>query len=143
MDYRFVNVIAHEYIHTQQAPALANNESLTVLERALVEGVAEFVGERIAGGVANVAVFVSAAGREQEIETRFAADIDKTVLTDWFDNTTAEVVGQLGYWVGYLIAKSYFQHAPDKRSAIREMIQMTDAHAFLTRSGWHPGIVLH
>lgn len=143
MDDRFVNVIAHEYIHTQQAPALADNENLTVLERSLVEGVAEFVGERITGSVSNVAVFASAAGREREIESRFAADLDKTELTDWFDNTTAHDVGQLGYWVGYRIARSYYQRAPDKRAAIREMIQLTDAHAFLNRSGWRPGIVLN
>jgi hypothetical protein len=142
VDDRFVNVIAHEYIHTQQAPALANTENLTVLERSLVEGVAEFLGERIAGGVSNVAVFASAAGREREIESRFAADIDKTELGDWFDNTTAQDVGQLGYWVGYRIARAYYQQARDKRAAIREMIQLTDAHAFLARSGWRPGIVL-
>jgi Predicted Zn-dependent protease (DUF2268) len=143
MDDRFVNVTAHEYIHVQQAPALANNERLTVLERALVEGVAEFVGEKISGGVSNVAVHASVVGREHEIETSFAADIDKTVLSDWFDNTTTESVGQLGYWVGYRIAKSYYLPALDKRAAIRDMIQLTNARAFLAKSGWRPGIGLN
>jgi hypothetical protein len=143
VDDRFVHVIAHEYIHAQQAPSLANDEHPTVLERSLIEGVADFVGEMISGGVANVAVFASAEGREMEIETRFAADIDNTDLSDWVDNTTPENVGQLGYWVGYRITRSYYQHAPDKRAAIREMIQMTDSHAFLARSGWYPGIVLN
>jgi hypothetical protein len=142
---RFVKVIAHEYVHAQQAPALANNEPqivLTVLERSLIEGIADFVGAMISGGVANVAVHASAEGRELEIETRFAADVDKTDLSDWLDNTTSESVGQLGYWVGYRIAHAYYQHTPDKRAAIREMIQMTDARAFLARSGWYPGIRL-
>ena len=143
LDDRFVRVIAHEYIHAQQAPALAASENLTVLERALVEGVAEFMAELIAGSASNVAVFASAAGRESEIETRFVADMDKADLSAWFDNTAAEDAGQLGYWVGYRIAKSYYQHAPDKRAAIREIIQLTDAHAFLARSGWRPGIVLN
>jgi hypothetical protein len=142
VDDRFVRVIAHEYIHAQQAPALANNENLTVLERSLVEGIAEFMAEVIAGRASSVAVFAAAAGREGEIETRFAADLEKTDLSAWFDNTTAEDAGQLGYWVGYRIAKSYYQHAPDKRAAIREMIQVTDVHAFLARSGWKPGIQL-
>jgi hypothetical protein len=142
---RIVQVIAHEYIHAQQAPALANNEPqtvLTVLERSLIEGVADFVGALLSGGVANVAVHALAKGRELEIETRFAADVDKTDLSDWLDNTTSESVGQLGYWVGYRIARAYYQHAADKRSAIREMIQMTDARSFLARSGWYPGIRL-
>jgi uncharacterized protein YjaZ len=140
IDDRFVNVIAHEYIHVQQAPERANP---TVLQRALEEGVAEFVGELISGGIANVAVHALAEGRETEIETSFAADLDKTDLSAWFDNTTAENVGQLGYWVGYRIAKSYYRNASDKRAAIREMIQLTDAHAFLARSGWRPGVVLN
>lgn len=136
IDDRFVNVIAHEYIHVQQPPERANP---TVLQRALEEGVAEFLGELISGGVSNVAVHASARGRELEIETKFAADLDKTELSDWFDNTTAEQVGQLGYWTGYRIAKSYYEAAPDKRAAVREMIELADAKAFLVKSGWRPG----
>lgn len=143
VDDRFVRVIAHEYIHAQQAPTLANNERPSVLERSLVEGVAEFVGELISGGVSLVALSASATGRETEIETRFAADVDKTDLSDWVDNTTAESVGQLGYWVGYRIAKAFHQHAPDKRAAIREMIRMTDPRELLAKSGWYPGIALN
>jgi hypothetical protein len=143
IDDRIVHVIAHEYIHVQQAPELADTEDLTVLERSLVEGIADFMGELISGGVANMAVFASAKGREAEIETRFAADADKKDLSAWVDNTTPEDVGQLGYWVGYRIAKAYYQNAPDKREAVREMIEMTDPRAFLAKSGWHPGIVLN
>lgn len=140
---RFVNVIAHEYIHSQQAPALAGTENLTVLQRSLLEGIAEFVGELISGGIAHTGVALAAGGREKEIETRFAAAIDSKDLSAWVDNTTANDVGQLGYWVGYRIAKSYYRTARDKRAAIREMIEMTDARAFLAASGWSPGIVLN
>lgn len=143
IDDRFVHVIAHEYIHAQQNPALANNEKPSVLERSLVEGVAEFVGELISGGIANVAVSASAGGRETEIEKQFAADTDKADLSAWVDNTTPESVGQLGYWVGYRIAKAYYRQAPDKRAAVREMIQMTNPRAFLVKSGWYPGVVLN
>ncbi len=139
VDDRFVHVIAHEYIHVQQAPERLNP---TVLERALEEGVAEFLGDLISGGLANLAVHRSAKGRELEIETAFAAALDQRDLSAWFDNTTAREVGQLGYWVGYRIANSYYQRAPNKRAAIREMIQLTDPHAFLASSGWRPGIAL-
>jgi len=139
IDNRFVNLIAHEYVHVQQPPERANP---TVLQRALEEGVAEFIGELIAGGVSNVAVHEAADGREAEIETRFAGDLDKTDLSAWFDNTTEEDVGQLGYWVGYRIVRAYYQNAPHKAAAIREMLHITNAHAFLQRSGWRPGMVL-
>jgi hypothetical protein len=142
VDDRFVHVIAHEYIHPQQAPALTDDDHPTVLERSLIEGVAEFMAELISGGVSNDAIRASAKGHEKEIETRFVADEDKTDLSQWVDNTTPKNVGELGYWVGYRIAKSFYQHAADKRAAIRAMIRMTDPHAFLAKSGWYPGIVL-
>jgi hypothetical protein len=142
VDNRFVYVIAHEYIHSQQNPNLASDEHPTVLERSLVEGAAEFMGEMISGDVAYGALRASTKGQEKEIEIRFAADMDKTNLSDWLDNTTLDKLGDLGYWVGYRIVKSYYQHATEKRRAIREIIQMNDPHAFLARSGWYPGIVL-
>ena len=48
--------------------------------------------------------------------------------------------GDLGYWVGYRIVESYYEKARDKRQALRDILEMTDAKAFLARSGWHPGI---
>jgi hypothetical protein len=136
---RFVYLIAHEYIHVHQAPEQPNP---TVLERALQEGIADFLGELISGGISNVAVHQIARGRELEIEERFAADLNRRDLSAWFDNTTTEDVGQLGYWVGYRIAKAYYSSAPDQQAAIRRMIRMTDAHDFLARSGWRPGLAL-
>jgi hypothetical protein len=136
---RFVYLIAHEYIHVQQAP---EQPSPTVLERALQEGIADFLGELISGGISNVAVHVAARGRELEIEEKFAADLDRRDLSAWFDNTTAADVGQLGYWVGYRIAQAYYSKASDRQAAIREMIQLTDAGDFFAKSGWRPGLVL-
>lgn len=142
VDDRFVHVIAHEYVHAQQDSKLSNDDHPTVLERSLVEGAAEFIGEMISGDVAYGAFRASTKGREEEIETKYAADVDKTDLSDWLDNTTPEKLGDLGYWVGYRIARSYYQHASNKRAAVREIIQMSDPHTFLARSGWYPGIVL-
>ena len=81
-------------------------------------------------------------GHEIEIETAFVPDEDKTDISRWLYNGTAEKPGDLRYWVGYRIAKSYYQHTPDKRGALREILQMTDPKAFLARSGWYPGISL-
>ncbi|MFC3660372.1 gliding motility protein GldB-related protein [Luteimonas notoginsengisoli] len=83
-----------------------------------------------------------AVGRELEIETRFAADIDKTDLSDWVYNATPDTPGDLGYWVGYRIAKAYYRNAPDKRQALRDIMDMEDPKAFLEKSGWYPGIEL-
>lgn len=141
---RIVYVLAHEYVHVQQvrAQAISEKERPTVLEISLIEGIAEFVGELTAGQVAYSRNAAAAAGHELEIETRFAADLDKTDLSDWAYNATPETPGDLGYWVGYRIAKAYYRNAPDKRQALREILEMDDAKAFLARSGWYPGIDL-
>ncbi|MFC5524142.1 DUF2268 domain-containing putative Zn-dependent protease [Rhodanobacter ginsengisoli] len=143
---RFVHVLAHEYAHVQQAikaPAFYDDPKPTVLKESLIEGAAEFTGELISGGVANTDLEARARGHEMAIETAFVADEDKTDLSSWLYNGTLTKPGDLGYWVGYRITKAYYQHARDKRQALRDILEMTDARAFLARSGWYPGIRLH
>ncbi|MBS0393678.1 MAG: lytic murein transglycosylase [Proteobacteria bacterium] len=142
VEARFVHVIAHEYVHAQQVRRLVDDEHPTVLEASLVEGIAEFVGERISGSIANAYLPALAHGREREIETAFVADEDRTDLSAWVYNSTPERPADLGYWVGYRIARSYYRHAADRRRAIADLIRMDDPRALLARSGWHPGIHL-
>lgn len=139
---RFVHVLAHEYGHVQQAPALLEDEHPTVLEASLEEGAAELTAELISGSVAYTGFTESTRGREKEIETAFAADQDATDLSRWLYNGTTKQPGDLGYWVGYRIVKAYYLHAADRRQALREILEMTDPKALLQASGWYPGIVL-
>jgi len=142
LEDRFVHVIAHEYVHVQQVPAFVETEQATVLESALMEGAAEFVGELISGEVAYLHLKHNTKGQELAIETKFQADMDKHDLSDWIYNSKPGNPGDLGYWVGYRIVKSYYQNASDKRQAMRDIIGLQDARAFLARSGWRPGIEL-
>ena len=139
---RFVRVITHEFAHVQQAVAFSELENATVLSASLEEGAAEFVTELTTGSVAYSYMPRLTAGRESEIETAFAADIDKTDLSAWLYNSKPDAPADLGYWVGYRIVKSYYHHADDKRQALRDIFAMTDPKAFLAKSGWKPGIAL-
>lgn len=146
LEDRFVHVIAHEYVHTQQVAARNELEPgdprATVLRRSLVEGAAEFVAELISGSVANVRHAGWTRGREMEIETAFARDMDKTDLSAWTDNYRAgsDEPYDLGYWVGYRIVKAYYQRADDKRAALARILEMEDPKALLRESGWKPGM---
>jgi len=142
VEERFVHVIAHEYAHVQQVQALVDDEHPTVLEGSLVEGAAEFTGEQISGEVAYSQFGASTKGHGKEIESAFASDEDKTDLSNWLNNGTVEKPGDLGYWVGYRIVKSYYQHAADMRRAFREILEMSDPKTILAKSGWYPGIQL-
>jgi uncharacterized protein YjaZ len=137
---RFVSVIAHEYIHVQQALALVDKEQPTVLEGSLMEGAAEFASELIVGKAAYDRFRAATSGRERDIETAFLADLDQTDLSRWLYNSTPQEPGDLGYWVGARIVKTYYRNATDKRQALREILEMTDPKAFLERSGWRPGV---
>ncbi|MGF1545099.1 MAG: DUF2268 domain-containing putative Zn-dependent protease [Parvularculaceae bacterium] len=142
---RFVHVIAHEFVHVQQSPALGakiEDGEPTVLDVSLQEGVAEFVGELISGDIAYGSLRGDVAGREAEIERAFLADKDKTDLSVWVYNSTPDAPGDLGYWVGYRIARAYHRNAEDKRQAIRELLETDDPDAILEASGWRPGVIL-
>ena len=140
---RFVHVIAHEYAHVQQARSLVDDEHPSVLEMSLIEGIADLAAELTSGktGYANLAEQVP--GHEKEIETAFLADQDKTDLSDWLYNSTADKQNDVGYWVGYRIAKAYYQRAADKKQAFKDLVEMTDPKAILAKSGWYPGMTLN
>ena len=142
---RFVRIIAHEYIHVQQSAALSDDEHATLLERSLIEGAAEFGAELLTGQPGEVTspqMRAATLGHEKEIESAFLTDEDSTDFPKWLDNSSYDKQGDLGYWVGYRIVKSYYQHGSDKRGALREIIEMTDPKTFLAKSGWSPGIKL-
>lgn len=126
---RFVHVIAHEYVHAQQPLAQIESDNETVLHAALVEGAAEFVAEQISGSVAYTHLHHWAAKREAAVERDFLAEKDgKANDSRWVYNQlgTPDWPGDLGYWVGYRIVKSYYNRAPDKAAALKAIIEMRD-----------------
>jgi hypothetical protein len=141
---RLVHLIAHEYAHVQQPVAQTDNADASVLLASEIEGGAEFIAELTSGSVSNTQFAVWTKGRERRIETAFVADEYSTDKSKWLYNGpgTPQRPGDLGYWVGYRIVKSYYRHAADKRAALRDIIQVQDAKAFLAKSGWFPGIML-
>lgn len=142
---RFVHVIAHEFIHVQQEQFYGENPDEKVLRASLIEGGAEFIGELISGSVSYAHLPLAAKGREREFETAFLADKDKAAIgSAWLYNYpgTADHPSDLGYWIGYRIAKAYYRKATDKRAALRGIIELRNAEELLANSGWEPGIAL-
>ena len=143
---RFVHTIAHEYGHIQQSAELQalapQDPGATVLRMSLMEGVGEFVAELISGGVGEYQHKAWTKGKEAEIEAAFVRDQDKTDLSAWLYNGPGDAAhpGDLGYWAGYRIVKTYYARAPDKHAALKEIFEMPDAKAFLAKSGWSPAV---
>ena len=42
----------------------------------------------------------------------------------------------VGYWIGYQIAKAYYDQQTDKKQAIKDILNITDFDLFLEQSGY-------
>ena len=127
-------VVAHELIHFQQ-DGLA--QDTTLLRAALVEGMADFLGELISGKTANPRLAVYAKGREKQIWADFKKERHLNRASNWIANSgqeTADKPADLGYWVGYLICKSYYEEATDKKQAVHDILHIKDYRQFLGKS---------
>ena len=65
-----------------------------------------------------------------------------TDLSQWLYNGPGDDArrGDLGYWIGYRIARDYVSRAPDRSKAIAELLDVrpATANALLEASGWRP-----
>jgi hypothetical protein len=141
---RLLHLIAHEYGHVQQFPHGGEDANPdTVLKQSLVEGGAELIAELISGQVSNIHLKSWTRGHEREIDAAFLAEQDSTDLSHWLYNGlgTPEKPGDLGYWVGYRIAKAYYLKAADKHAAFKTLLELKDPKAILADSNWKPGSV--
>jgi hypothetical protein len=142
LEDRLVYLIAHEYIHVQQPASAAGEDPTdgrhTVLQISLGEGVADFVGELIAGSASNSHLQTWTQGREAQIADAFVADMNGTDVRKWVYTGpgTPEQPGDLGYWVGYRIAKCFYTKATDKKRAVRELIELKNPAEILQQSSW-------
>ena len=136
-------IVAHEHTHILQSRAggIMSHPNKSLLERAFVEGSADFIGELIAGSNINARLREYAIPREAALWTEFKAAMHGTDVSRWLYNqgsATGERPGDLGYFIGYRIAESYYNRTNDKRAAIRAIIEARDADQLLTQSGYAP-----
>lgn len=135
---RLPNTVAHELIHFQQTEMITSTESDTSLLRgAVIEGMADFIGELISGKTPGDNYYEYAKGREKEIWARFTEDMYLNKSHEWIANATNTPEGipaDLGYWAGYQICKSYYAQFEDKKQAIYDMFHITDFRDFFEKS---------
>ncbi|MBZ4401506.1 hypothetical protein OWM54_10205 [Myxococcus sp. MISCRS1] len=128
----------HEYVHTQQ-----RDMADVLASRVVYEGVAEFVAEQVTGKRPPLEMYRYGPAHADAIREHFVAQMDGASLTDWLYNAPTNTFGvsDLGYYVGYEIARGYHARAADKRAALREMIQLdygdvAAVKAFIQASGY-------
>lgn len=129
----------HETIHFNQAYETGDSSSL--LQQVVNEGTADFIASLVLPEPAvrqTTDRWDYGCKNEAALAARFAGEEDTTKTSPWmFDhNPDTGWPPDMGYWLGYRIVQSYYDHAADKTAALRAMLQVTDFKAFLKASGY-------
>ena len=128
-------IVAHESCHYNQT----GPDPKTVLGKSIREGTCDFIGELISGDIINVPQHTYGNAHETELWQKFQSDADTAKISDWMYNgpTSIDKPGDLGYFMGYKIAKAYYEKAKDKKRAIRDILAVTDYRKLLEASGYN------
>ncbi len=127
-------IVAHELIHYQQK--YPPNEEWTLLGKAVQEGSADFVGELIAGDNINPHLHAYADPIEKQLWLEFKKEMGGKDASNWLyqGDKAKDKPADLGYYIGYKIAASYYRNATDKKQAVRDILEIKDFTAFLKTS---------
>ena len=142
-------IVAHELMHIQQAHAAERTDGgssttskPTLLATALEEGCASFMSWIVTGQDPARAAGGSAYGlaHEHDLWVEFQREMNGTDASHWLyqGSNAKDRPADLGYFVGARICWAYYEHAADKRQAIREIFTLPDPTAFLAKSGYAP-----
>ncbi|NNL02601.1 MAG: hypothetical protein HKP39_10035 [Eudoraea sp.] len=128
-------ITIHELMHFQQNyQDTENNE--TVLAQVISEGVCDFLVELCSGKELKNSNLTYLD--DQENEHKIMEDLKNDLFSEdnskWLYNggSITDRPHDLGYTVGYLICKSYYNNSPDKKNAVFELLNTND---FLTILG--------
>lgn len=128
----------HEYVHTQQQETQGS-----LAQQVLREGVAELVAELITHRKPALPVYTYGPTHDAAIRQRFMAEMRADDYDNWLWNSASNPFGvsDVGYYVGYRIARSYYDAARDKRRAVRALIELryddpAAVNALIDRSGY-------
>ncbi len=136
-------VAMHETIHFQQVLVGKEIFYRKLLNVALIEGTAEFLSTLIMGKsliLKNEMIASYGEANEAKLWQQFKRDMKTNNMKAWLynanNNDLGDVPPDLGYWVGFRIAKSYWDNMADKQQAFRDILLWGDGNEFLEKSGY-------
>lgn len=128
----------HEYVHSQQKPIQHD-----LLRYCIYEGIAEFIADLACEQEPYLTSISYHADNFEKVRDRFEQEFlipANTFLWLWSSN---KIFGErdMGYAVGYEMAKGYYEQAVNKQEAIRAMIELdlsdsTEVERFVNASGY-------
>ena len=110
----------HEYVHTQQI-----GETRNLLGQAIREGACDFITELIMDKPLPNNYLVYGRQHEAELKESFKLDMFTPAYSNWlYNGSTATTMADLGYFMGYIICKTYYKNSPDKKMAVKDIIEL-------------------
>lgn len=134
-------IVLHELMHYQQQPLAGRR---TLLASAFREGAPDFLAQQLCGTNINAAAHAwldAEPGREAAIWREFRAELQsETAASRWIGNAndSGDRPADLGYVLGFRIAKAYYDRATDQAAALRRIVRADDPAAILAASGYDP-----
>jgi hypothetical protein len=137
--YALPFIMVHEAIHFNQTYQLSDDS--TVLQYVISEGTADFIASLVLPEP-NIRQFTEkwqyGCAHEAALAARLATDLDSKSTGPWMYNRNPDTgwPPDMGYWLGYRIAQSFYARARDKTGALRALLEVTDFKALLQASGY-------
>lgn len=137
-------IIAHElihFVHSQHQPEL-KVEDFTVLDLAVVEGLAEYFGEVISKQRSTSPHMLYGYQHEHELWQRFSAEMHTNKTQNWFyqGSNVSQEPADLGYFIGYRIVQHFVENAKDKQSAFLKLLTTKSFVTIFEQSGYRRGL---
>ncbi|MEB3347773.1 DUF2268 domain-containing putative Zn-dependent protease [Aquimarina gracilis] len=129
-------LVSHEIIHFIQ---LDDKSDDSLLKHCIREGAADFIAEMIAGEQVKYCngpnVYSYGEANLKRLLKEFDNNKNSSNLSPWLYSKTNDGRPQnLGYWIGYKIVESYYNHHPNKKKAIKEILNIKNYTKFYKQS---------
>lgn len=133
---------AHELVHTQQN--LKGDGKTNLLGLSLKEGSADFIAELLTGKKVEAPYIDYGMAHQNVLWEQFLKEKDGYDFQNWLSNTSTikDRPADLGYFIGYIITKIFYENSKDKKAAIDKIMKLdfndsSQTENFLMDSGYH------
>jgi len=130
----FESYIAHELVHVLQHRLTKRaNFNFNLLEISLLEGSADYIAELLLGNnyILDDDRYDFGSDNAHRLIVDFKVNMLSSKFSPWLYSNIDSMPRDMGYWVGYQIAKAYMENG----GTIIDLLTMEDAEVILKRSG--------
>lgn len=131
---------AHELVHTQQN---LKGTTTNLLGLCLKEGSADFIAELLTGKKVEAPYIEYGMQHQNSLWNDFQKEMNGEDFQNWLSNTATikDRPADLGYFIGYIITKRFYERSKDKKSAVKTIMNLdfsntAETENFLDKSGY-------